>query len=742
MNLNTSRVVKTLVWKELRENVHWLPLGLFVVSVVCWMVAPSPHNPSSRGPVAEALIVHFVIVTPLFAFVLGIVQSYRDLQPSAAAYLLHRGVTVRQVFLAKATAGLALYTVAIAVPVLCLVAWVASQGMERYPMRPAQVVPALVLAVAAFGMHPAAMMMMSRQASWWGTRLVPLAPAAAMLIAFFAALRNGGLWAAGVCILIAGPWILWLIAIASQSWRQSTGESPRQSTQGLRGRWLTPAYLVLGLLLCLVAGVVSGLGVIEQAERPDIYVRQPYASVVVDEATGEPWMATIAQSIDPQTGIQEESILGADRVEQNKLVDPMRPSVPDRRFRRLVRLSPIGETYYSWNDGFFSSLQALEGTPFLYSYDTRGYLICYSRNPSLTWTQTLSTEGFSPRDSLPGKPFTANPAAAGEVIFNPFRLARYSTPLIDTQGVYVLSANPLSMRTLIEQPIEAAALLEAEKPRAPRLIVQSGRKLFEYQFVDVNGAEDWYPPPAADGSRRSLGNRTLADLELSAKLVNTYELPGGVQGSGYLQLVQSDKGLYAVAYDRPTRILRLSPAVGKTPASYETIAFTVPKQAIPDSQQDRVRGTVLFSGLFPGVFGLVLASISTWLSVTGRVEPPLWEYVAQYPIQSTTLFISFALVNLLAIWLTALVAHRRGLNRRQRITWYLSTLLLGLAAPLSVVALYPRVLREPCSKCDRLRRVDVATCEHCGADWEPPLREGIEICDRDPHRSYSSGAAV
>ena len=48
----------------------------------------------------------------------------------------------------------------------------------------------------------------------------------------------------------------------------------------------------------------------------------------------------------------------------------------------------------------------------------------------------------------------------------------------------------------------------------------------------------------------------------------------------------------------------------------------------------------------------------------------------------------------------------------------------GLLAFLSVQE-WPA--REACPNCKRLRMVDRAQCEHCGADFAPPEKTGTEV---------------
>ena len=63
--------------------------------------------------------------------------------------------------------------------------------------------------------------------------------------------------------------------------------------------------------------------------------------------------------------------------------------------------------------------------------------------------------------------------------------------------------------------------------------------------------------------------------------------------------------------------------------------------------------------------------------------------------------------------------------------WVALAFLLGLGVPLAVIAIYPAVIYETCTACSKRRRVEQATCEHCGADWDPLPTEGIEIVEGD-----------
>lgn len=391
--------MKPMLWKELRENVRWLPIGLIVVAIACWIAHPDLENPS--GLLASDLLTQLAIVTPLLAFALGVVQSYRDLQPGPAAYLNHRGVTANQIFLAKTIAGFVLYATSVLVPLAVLAAWVWYEGMSRYPMRPAQLVPSLAFALAAFLMHPAAMLMMSRNASWWGTRVLPLVPAAAALMPFFVLLLNGGMWWATVGFLVSLPLLAWLIAVSRQSWRDLAIEPPAsRSNPRLRGRWLLPSYLVVGVSIGYLTALFFTIIAILDSERPRVARSEPFQQLELDTTTGEPWLTTSLNTYDRSMQTSTTNVLGGDAIKLGGTIDAMKPLEDSDRMQPFSTIASIS-MFGSRGDGFFTVLDHYSDV-LSASYDERGYLLFYSQFDGRVCMGTVAADGVYPPGDLSG----------------------------------------------------------------------------------------------------------------------------------------------------------------------------------------------------------------------------------------------------------------------------------------------------------------------------------------------------
>lgn len=724
--------MNTLVWKEFRENVRWLPIGLVGVTLIAWMVTPSHLD--AQKLVAEDLVRLSGILLPLFAFALGVVQSFRDLHPAAAAYLNHRSVTEREVFLSKTIAGFCIYIVGIGLPLFLLAMWLRMQGLQWLPVRPVQVIPSLVFGFAAFVMHPAAMLMMVRGVSWWGTRLFPLIPAGVVLIPLALTLGTGGLKGAGYAMVAASAVLAWLILVACQGWRDWAADPPpARLNNTLRPRWLLPSYLVVSTLIVVTALVGLGIAITDLLTRSRHHVLPSFNQVVVNSETDEPWLVTYKQERDEKTGSFETTVAGGDRIEHGKSVNPLDPLDAGSTFKGLASLAPLDTVggSYGYHDGFFSTLQPWGQSRIFYAFDHRGYLLCYGRWPEQMWERTVAADGVYPAGQLVGQPFTGNPLASGQQVFSLLAEADYQTPLIDAHGVYLLEENATAIRKIVDQRIDAATMFEIESNRGPQLIVRSGSKLLVYRLVDTSGSDAWFEKPASGPFMG--GSRSLVGHQLSAELVQSFDLPPQVLSLPRMTVGIVQDGLVVaslgspggVGNKRPLKVFRSS-----SDGAFEVIEYAVAPGTSSPPPDDRVQPQLLLAAWAPGMVvasGLIGAA---WESAVGGNPGGLIEVIRNHPVHSVAFVGVFLLSLLVSLVLVTLAVQSRDLRRGQAVAWWLSVPLLGLAAPLAILAIYRRVHRETCPNCEKPRRVDQSKCAHCGGEREPPQREGIEVIDR------------
>ena len=74
-----------------------------------------------------------------------------------------------------------------------------------------------------------------------------------------------------------------------------------------------------------------------------------------------------------------------------------------------------------------------------------------------------------------------------------------------------------------------------------------------------------------------------------------------------------------------------------------------------------------------------------------------------------------------------LLSRSRVPSKQLRLLSFVIGVLFGIPAWLAVVAVHPRLIVEPCTSCQRRRRIDTDRCEHCDAKWDIPESAGIEL---------------
>ncbi len=124
--------MKSLIWKELRQLAPWAGLMLLAtVSIMIAVMAQSdPYRPANIP--FEAWIVS-VFCSIAVANLIGFLQSALEVRRDQWAFLLHRGLSASQVFLAKTAAGLLVYALVIGTPAIIAIAWWHGRGIEQYP---------------------------------------------------------------------------------------------------------------------------------------------------------------------------------------------------------------------------------------------------------------------------------------------------------------------------------------------------------------------------------------------------------------------------------------------------------------------------------------------------------------------------------------------------------------------------------------------------------------------------------
>jgi ABC-type transport system involved in multi-copper enzyme maturation permease subunit len=138
--------MKTIIWKELRENLKWAVLAL-----LCLTLAENATLYQHRDTIdafngvtlcSSAFLLVSAFGCSLVGAVLGALQILPELRRDQWAALLHRPAPRSTIFFGKVVAGLLLYLLATALPLLASIAYAAAPGQFPAPLVPGMILPA------------------------------------------------------------------------------------------------------------------------------------------------------------------------------------------------------------------------------------------------------------------------------------------------------------------------------------------------------------------------------------------------------------------------------------------------------------------------------------------------------------------------------------------------------------------------------------------------------------------------
>ena len=175
--------MRTLCWKELRENYRWALLAMLGLGFAQWYALHQGEDKYSFGYqwTGKGLLLDsdaFLAVTTFgcaaAGLLLGFIQILPELRRDRWALLLHRPVSRGVVFRGKAAGGLLLYALATVPPFLFSVWLVATPGHFAAPFVPAMALAGTADICAGAAFYFAALAMTLPRSVWFGTRVLPI----------------------------------------------------------------------------------------------------------------------------------------------------------------------------------------------------------------------------------------------------------------------------------------------------------------------------------------------------------------------------------------------------------------------------------------------------------------------------------------------------------------------------------------------------------------------------------------
>jgi hypothetical protein len=173
--------MKTMLWKELRENLLWALLAL--AGIGCVEAYGLVGHFRGDGPVPlmkSAFLMASTWGSAAFGVLLGLIQILPEQKRDRWAALLHRPVSRDVIFFGKAISGVLLYLLATVPPLLASIWYSSRPGNLQGPFSTGFILPGLVDLLAGIGYYFAGLFAGLRRGWWCGPRISGFAVALIM----------------------------------------------------------------------------------------------------------------------------------------------------------------------------------------------------------------------------------------------------------------------------------------------------------------------------------------------------------------------------------------------------------------------------------------------------------------------------------------------------------------------------------------------------------------------------------
>ncbi len=706
-----------LLRKEAQELGRWLPLawlgfGYAVFGALSTLETDYVYFITSQlaGNVATAAL--------LLAVAIGLLQSIPDERNASRMYLMHRGVTAGQVFLSKVLVGILFYALTCLVPLALAAWWLDVLGPEYATTSAIQVWPAIVCVMTAFAAYPTMMIMVYRPARWLGTRALPVAiPACVMLMVAPAAMDFSLIDA---LLLLTLPALLIVVA------RYNFVHAAALPAPASRSSWsFLNTCVLLAACICLQVGLYNLMRLPFRALSGSVTDAR-YAAEKIKE-DGTPWFVMRVQEWSEKSKRFRYRDVAGDEVAIDRPIDLSRPLTENITEADVVTLPRKSQEYWQIDIAFRRGQNNQSISGWTEVYDRRGYMLyyhqSYSRNANSArpLQLVLGKDGFRSPDSDWGRPFATHQLPNIETILKSGD-AHYSSTLRlirDDEGVYQLDEDNRQLRTLLAT--DNIYVTATNVGSQMRLYVRRADRVDVYRLADIEGSDQWLNEFELATQMASLGKGNgIPTPELRAEPIGSIELPPQLGRCEVLRLAYITPNKWTIIGSpdyAPRYILR---ALGD---GQPIIQYPVSPPLIYKSSGAEIVRNYFF---LPGVY-LALNAYNLQ-RMTQAIAPRRWDEVTGVSSEQMPWAISsWLLQTILSLTLTVNVARRRMIGKLHWPVWIAICVLVGLAAPVALLAAYPRIAVETCPHCNRKRRVDWERCEKCGGNWEAAAPQGVEI---------------
>lgn len=678
--------MRTLIKKELRENFKLAMLGAGIFAFLLAMAyrdysqyyaalalgSFSGFNAEMAQPLLGAVPKFALMFGALFGAVLGWFQIHNERHRDLWAFLVHRPVSRTEIFAAKAIAGLCLYGLGAGLPLLATILVIITPGHIAAPFEPAMLLPVTACFLSGVLFYFAGMLTSLRQARWYVSRGLGLGVA---ILASLCLFKTPHFWLVLAVLFVGGA----ILAVAAWGSFVSGGSAEGQPPAGRRALALCLMFGCFIVVMAAVALLASWVAADSEYsfQWSHFQITKDGAIYKLTKPLGKTIQITTLDGKifpDPHTG------------------QPMTISVFNRNTGQEASIyvqfpdpgSPEKERSGAYAEG---------RTYFEYWRQSGGALWYWNRNGRL-WAYDVASRRFlgtlGPNGFTPG------------VAYGPDRFSDES--VAGRYNGYACPAGTLMTGTAVYKPdLDGRTAGILFRPG-------NGERIGGVLDISTNGA-DWSYTLIA-------GEKSVQMLQPDGKTVwQTPFEPGYPDYNDVNVSFLENTNRFAVWF-HPSR------------ATNELRHWTLPERVVWLGAD----GAMLASTNLPDLAGTRKWDLTLAGNLLRTFIPPSF-YFAPRLVTDVSWFRGFPWQQFgystgLAVLCAGIgwcLGRRNYFSLGCQLKWAAFNVLFGLPGLLGFLCLQEWPGQEPCPQCHRPRFANREHCEHCGAPFAPPPRNGTEI---------------
>lgn len=680
--------MKTLIRKELRENFILAVIGFGIFTFLLVQAYRSStvyfanlvlgqtgwSNNESVQPLLGSFPKLAMVCCAIFSAILGWFQVHNERHRDLWAFLIHRPLSRTRIFFAKAIAGLCLYVAGMGLPLIGLILMIRIPGHVAAPFEWAMVLPVTTYFLAGVVYYFAGLLTGLRQARWYASRGLGLG--VAMLVSVTVA-NVSDFWQALLLILLGGA----IASTAAWGSFMSNGYYDGQPPLGRRG---LATSLMLGGFVVVMFVVVLLESLVPNSFQASFHwsryqMTKDGQIYKMTQPAGKPLEITDLNGVplkDAKTG-RPVTLNDFNRLDDSE-------SSVRADFENQAQYQKSHQRGYTECSHFFSLWRQTPDTLWYWNRNGRlwGYDIASRR-----FIGSLGPSGFTPGLATGPDRFSRLEGQSGNNYINSSVPTR--TLMTDTV-VYKLNLENRTASVFFAATNNdriGGALDVSLKGDDWNYTIVVTREFV--QLLTPDGQAVWRIPyvPAYP----TYNGVTVSFLEATNRFA--------------LWLNPNEQTNKIMGWSLPSHVVRLAAGQG----------------AFESTNLPSLSG---YRGWKPNLTERLLRSV---------VPPAFYSFLVF--LSGMDVLRDFPWKDLLFSVATAVVCAAVGwrLGRRYhfaiggQLKWAVFHLLFGLPGLLGFLCVQEWPTREPCPNCKKPRLVDRDKCEHCGAEFAPPPKNGTEI---------------